>query len=149
MDDKQRKLLIITLILIPVFILALASSIRKIQPRYKPLPNLSTPAGQLPVLSTAEAPNSAVPVGAPEQKKDDSDWIRCPFSGKIYSGREGGTIDLRLTGIVWDDKRPQALINGAIVQEGDAIGNFRVLKIFKDKIKMASDGTYFEIRLEQ
>ena len=104
---------------------------------------------QLPVLQTAPVPKLTVPAIALNGKNEDLDWIRCPFCGKIYSGGDGNLIDLKLTGIIWDNKKPQALINGAIVSEGDSIGNFRVLKILKDKVKMASDGTYFEIRLEQ
>ena len=71
----------ITVILIPVFILTLVNSIRKIRPM------------QLPVLQTAPVPKLTVPAIALNGKNEDLDWIRCPFCGKIYSGGDGNLID--------------------------------------------------------
>lgn len=147
--DKKRIEITITAILIVVFILAWANTFKFLRKKAKPVSTptpsaLSTPAA--PALITARGITAkASEEVAPEKNLE---WGRCPFCGKIYSGQEGGPIDLKLTGIVWDEKKPQALINNLIVKEGDSIGHFRVIKIFKDKVQLSSDtGAYFEIRL--
>lgn len=147
--DKKRIEITITVILIVVFIFAWANTFKFLRKKAKsvsaPSPlALSTPAASALTAArgiTAKASGEVIP-------EKNLEWGRCPFCGKIYSGREGGPIDLKLTGIVWDEKKPQALINDLIVKEGDSVGHFRVIKIFKDKVQLVSDnGVYFEIRL--
>lgn len=147
--DKKRIEVTITAILIVVFILAWANTFKflrkKAKPVYVPTQSaLSTQAASSLTAAkgiTAKTSEEVIP-------EKNLEWSRCPFCGKIYSGQEGGPIDLKLTGIVWDEKKPQALINNLILKEGDSISHFRVIKIFKDKVQLSSDdGVYFEIRL--
>lgn len=147
--DKKRIEVTITAILIVVFILAWANTFKFLRKKAKTVsaPSssaLSTQAASALITArgiTAKASEEVIP-------EKNLEWGRCPFCGKIYSGQEGGPIDLKLTGIVWDEKKPQALINNLILKEGDSIGHFRVIKIFKDKVQLSSDdGVYFEIRL--
>lgn len=140
MEEKARKQLILLFALLFIFLLVLINSLSKVMQRGK---QAKPPAAAaLPM-----AAHHAAPAGV---KKDDAGWVRCPFSGKVYSPSAGsGKIDLKLTGIVWDEQRPQALVNNLILREGSSIGRFKVIKIFKDKVSFSSDGATFDLRLEQ
>ncbi|NQU19210.1 general secretion pathway protein GspB, partial [bacterium] len=48
-------------------------------------------------------------------------------------------VDLAVSGIIWDEVNPQAIINSKILAEGDSIGGFSIEKIEKQKV-ILSDG---------
>lgn len=138
--DKKRIELIAVSILALVLILAWANSIKTLKRRKSAVIS--------PQVKAAPAKESA-PLAV--EKKEDWDklkWVRDPFSGKVYSGGASGPIDLELQGISWDEKKPQALIGGEIVKEGDTLGNSKVIKINKDSV-LLNDGTKdLELKLE-
>lgn len=75
-------------------------------------------------------------------------WSRDPFYGRVYSAAGEGLIGLQLQGILWDEKKPHALISEEIVSEGDSVGNNIVIKINKDSV-LLNDGTKdLELKLE-
>lgn len=83
-------------------------------------------------------------------KKEDktSEWLKCPFSGKIYSGGTE-TMGLRLAGIIWDQKVPLAMINDSIVRIGDRLGSHIVVDIKPDRVILNDGSKDFELRLER
>lgn len=46
--------------------------------------------------------------------------------------------DLKLSGILWDNEFPSAVINGEVVQVGKKLGRFRVKRILKNKVFLFS-----------
>lgn len=126
MDKKQIEI-VVTSILVVVLIAFIFWAMKKI--KSKPAVDASMQQ-TLPVL-----PQSIEPAAAPRQPVS---WKRCPFSGKIYADKPGNS-DLRLAGVVWDEKNPQALINDRIVKEGDSIGNYKIMKIEKNRV-IVTDG---------
>lgn len=70
-------------------------------------------------------------------------WSRNPFLQKRDSGGSSG-----LTGILWDEKTPKAIINEAVVSIGNKIGEITVIDIKKDHV-ILNDGTKdYEVKLE-
>lgn len=70
--------------------------------------------------------------------------------GGYMSDAEGisGIKDVRLEGIVWDEKRGSiAVINGEIVKEGQEIGSVRLLKIQKDGVIFEVEGEAIRVEL--
>ncbi len=71
-------------------------------------------------------------------------WGRDPFEGALKFEAEDSTADstatLSLTGIVWKNKTPLALIGDWILGVGDKQGGVEVLKIFPDRV-IARRGT--------
>lgn len=57
--------------------------------------------------------------------------------------------EINLSGIMYTPQRPLAVINGNIWSEGDEVGNYRILQIGKNFIKVSRDGEEFEIRLKR
>lgn len=131
MEKKQTEI-IITAGLAVVLLFSLSNSIKKIKQRMKKPPAVVAPIA-LPKVAPSIIKEAKMPVA------ESGDWIRCPFSGKVYTTVEGKSISLKLSGILWDDLKPQALINNSIVQQGDFIGDYKVIKINKDNV-LVSDG---------
>ena len=46
--------------------------------------------------------------------------------------------NLKLTGVLWDEQSPSAVINGEIVQVGSQLGSFRVARIQPEKVILTS-----------
>jgi len=144
--DKKRIEIIITIVLAGILVFIAFKNISKISKKSRvAAPAVSVPprAYQPPAFSR-EAKKTQMPVPDDNGTK----WSRCPFSGKIYaSSSKTEIINLKLTGIVWDESNPQALINGKVVQRFDRVGQFTVIEIYRDKVKLSQNGEYFEIYL--
>lgn len=57
-----------------------------------------------------------------------------------------GSTELR--GIIWDSRRPFALIGDRVIVEGDSIDGKKVLKINKDSVILDNKGTEEILKLE-
>ncbi|MFC1674541.1 hypothetical protein ACFL1K_01410 [Candidatus Omnitrophota bacterium] len=137
--DKKRIEILITSVLGVIFILAWARTIGMIRRRARPAPQPSA-AVSVPVgaVEGSLAVSAVDTVKAAEQEVKGLNWMRCPFSGKIYAS-ETDSLDLKLSGIVWDELNPQALINARIVGVGDQIGGYSVVEIQQNKV-ILNDG---------
>ena len=146
MKKKQIEI-IATAFLILIFILVAASSCKKIKANEKPLQKDAI--NQVLQEESAEiilkAKNSSLKI---KNEKLEKDWGRDPFSGVVYSAR-GKDLTLKFSGVLWDDKNPQALINGQIVQKNDFIGQYRVVQINKDSVILNDGLKDLELRLGQ
>lgn len=143
--EKKRLEIIITAGLAVIFIVVLANSIIKVRAKLRPAAATSAVA---PQPAEPKVAAQAAAAQQPQEEEYNLSLSRCPFSGKAYAAKDTAAItNLRLTGIVWDDKKPQALINSRVVQEGDSIGDFTVVKISSDKVTLAKGDKYFELKL--
>ena len=52
-----------------------------------------------------------------------------------------------LTGIMYSPFSPQAVINGRMVAEGEAIAGFSILNILPDRVKIASGNEEFDLKI--
>jgi hypothetical protein len=63
------------------------------------------------------------------------------------SGREVPLPLLSLEGIVWDKKKPLALINNKVLGEGEIIKGAKIVKINKREVKLIFQGREFILRV--
>ncbi len=147
--DKHKKQLIITAGLILVMVVAWANTFKLIANRKK------TKKAPVAISAPAAASDSNKAPSAPIKKpviiqrvedEEDLSWGRCPFSGKVYYG-ESKALDLKLSGVLWDQDNPQAIINGEILEVGQRIGKFTIIEIHSEGV-IISDGTSkFELKI--
>jgi len=52
---------------------------------------------------------------------------------------------MNVTGLVWNSKRPQAIINGQVVNIGDTVSDAKIIKITKNEIEFLYMETTFKI----
>ena len=81
-------------------------------------------------------------------------WGRDPFllEGARLKNTEGKptkapSLNLKLTGIVWDQNRVHAMINDYVVKVGDEIGGAKVVAIRRDSVTLVKDGVQHTLRL--
>jgi hypothetical protein len=141
--EKKRLEIYITLGLVVILILAVANSIRAYHKRFKKASYPSV-ASTTFIVSSMAVKDATSLVQVPSSKglsdTEELGWSRDPFSGKIYFERSKSNVRLELKGILWDEKGSRALIGNEIVQEGDKVGQYTILKINKNSI-IISDGT--------
>jgi len=58
------------------------------------------------------------------------------------------TGDLSLSGILYDEKRPLAIINEQVVAEGDMLGNKQVIKISQDEVILRDEEKEYRLKTE-
>jgi hypothetical protein len=150
MEKKQRLQLGITAVLVLVLIFAWANSFKVLKKRAVPqaqqaVSGTSMGAKDVPDTAAAQVPQPAVT----EEAQDKSEYLRDPFSGKIYTGKEAATgpVTLKLDGIIWDEKAPLAMINGRILKPGDTIAQNRIIKIKPDRVFLSDGLREFELKL--
>lgn len=145
--NKQKIEIIITLGLIVVFIAAWGNSIKILKQRSR----VSVPVAFSPAtpFQTDLGQAKTQDLSLSEGEKEHLEWVRCPFSGKIYSGSTAKAVDLKLTGIFKDEKGLHALINDMIVQAGDVITPYKIMKINPDSVILNDGQEDIEIKLAQ
>jgi hypothetical protein len=143
--DKKRIEILITLGLLVVLVFAAIYSLKIIKKRSAAGLALEVSSG-----NPDPAQGGAAVVQGQSRYDDNSfeqaAWGKCPFSGKAYSSSERA-LDLRITGIFWDEKSPNALINDQVVQVGGVVGAYKVVKINTNSIVFNDGSKDFEIRL--
>lgn len=85
----------------------------------------------------------AIPVtrAVPRKRTEFVDWPRDPFAKpQIEEKKVGSVFDLKLSAIMWGDKKPSAFINGSLVSVGDKIGDKTVKEIGQNTV-ILTDGT--------
>ena len=82
-----------------------------------------------------------------EQEIKKMDFKRDPFSRQSLSDLEESQ-DLHLSGILWDEVNPTAIINDEIVAVGSRIQGGRVVDIRKDKVILEEGDYHIELVLE-
>lgn len=74
-------------------------------------------------------------------------WVRDPFSSGPAVSSPTTISDMRLTGILWDDVAPLAMINDNPIGVGDKIGGYTVADIQKDTVILTDGTKNYELRL--
>ena len=76
--------------------------------------------------------------------------LRNPFNntgaGAANVKSEIEALSFALEGLVWNTRRPQAIINGQVVEKGGKIENTEILDIQKEGVKMRYKGKDFFLR---
>ena len=150
MEKKQRTQIIITSFLIFILIIAWVNAAKTMQARSKNRSPVQSTAPSAGALEThVDGVQKQVPVVAQKKVVDTYDtleWKRCPFSGVILSN-EASLADLRLNGIIWDEERPQVLINNEPYVTGEHVGKYTIVSIFKNKAVLSDGEKEFELLL--
>ena len=152
MDKKQRTQIIITTGLIVVFVIAWANAFKAMRAQSKNKSPAQSTVPSAGVLETHideiqnQAPVVAQKKAADTDNYDTLEWKRCPFSGVILSD-EASMADLRLNGIIWDEERPQVLINNEPYVTGEHVGRYTIVGIFKNKVVLSDGEKEFELLL--
>ncbi|MEA3489327.1 MAG: hypothetical protein U9R44_03165 [Candidatus Omnitrophota bacterium] len=98
-----------------------------------------------PVVPSKEKENTVFPL---EDKIPEKDPLPPPSPPKEETLLSDETASLPfLNGIMYSPSRPQAIINGMMVDENERIGNFTVIKILPDRITLKSANKEFELKL--
>jgi hypothetical protein len=78
-------------------------------------------------------------------------WSRDPFIAQEKFKKKGVSKAgaLKLSGILWDETKPAAIIDDNIVSVGDKIGDRKVTRITKDTVVLEENGEEYILRLEK
>ena len=77
-------------------------------------------------------------------------WENIPIPGRNIPSLDFLTMNnLDVTGIMYYDENPAAIVSGKVVHEGDTLDNCKVIKIHKDKIDFLKDGRHFTKNLSK
>jgi len=72
-----------------------------------------------------------------------------PFSREAPPEEKVSPFGLNLSGISWDEAKPTAIINGAIVRIGSRISGYTVVGIKKDRVILNNGFQNVEVTLEK
>ena len=84
-------------------------------------------------------------------KRDPFNWPASQITRfKSFDKRNRALLftDLSLTGIIWDKKKPLAVINGKMLGIGDTIKGAKVRKIHKESVLLRKHGTNYTLEFE-
>jgi hypothetical protein len=168
MEQKDTKKIIILgiliLIIVPIWIRALKPRGKRIAsaPRTAALEGSSPSQAVTPSITNDTEPMKKVApmkIDIPQDNEKEKvqkkrmalPWSRDPFvaQGKLKKKGPSAPTTLHLSGIMWDEKKPAAIINDNIVSAGDEVQGKKIIKIEKDKVILQEDGQEYILRLEE
>jgi len=89
-----------------------------------------------------------------EKFRYNSKGRKNPFAPPVakkteLSVEDFSNMNLSIEGIIWDEKKPLAIVNGKIVKEGDIIEGIVVSEILKDSVVFIIDYKKYEIKIKK
>ena len=134
-------------------------------------PLIQKPGGEKgppPVSRTVPGPSPAVVAPGPNTSgqtiklrliKDDKFYERINRVADVlplerdpfffaYTGPRSPRDSLELTGILWGNEKPTAIINQAFLSAGDSTDQFSVVKILEDRVILKDRNGEFELHLK-
>jgi len=157
LDKKSKIEIAATLIMVLVFIVILANSIKAISKTKSPQHQKYLSPDTFKDIVRRDLDLSAkakVAAGSSNNKvsdiiRKDLPWKRDPFSEKVsLNDNDIAISDISLEGILWHHGgEPSAIINGNMVTKNDKVGNFRILSIEKDTVILTDDEKSYELQL--
>ncbi len=143
--DKKKIEIIIIIVLVLILVIAWGNTFKFMKTKMA-----KKPAAAISLVSPVAFNQPKVEKSKEIESKQEGEteaWSRDPFSGKIYFSQEGGS-GLNLTGIIWDKKKPQALINDDVCAKGDKVGKYTVIAIEKDRVLLSDGVAQTELKIE-
>lgn len=98
-------------------------------------------------LPTAEIKTALTTNTGRARRTNFSTWGQDPFSSGPAVSSPSTISDMILTGILWDDTAPLAMINDNPIGVGDKIGGYTVVEIHKDRVILTDGTKTYELRL--
>lgn len=149
LDEKTKIEIAITSIMVIALVIILGNSIKTIlrtkkavkSPPLAPVALREIAKREMSISDKSEQIESLYREAEARRAEKDLPWGRDPFAMKIsLQETSWGLSDLKLEGIMWDEKNPCAIINGEVVKKDDKLGKNTVVQIEKDGV-IISDGT--------
>ena len=97
--------------------------------------------------ATVTAEIKAVSGARRAKRTDSSDWGRDPFFSSAIASTAKAITDVRLTGILWDERAPLAMIDDAPVGIGDKVNSYIIVEIHQDRVVLTDGAQNYELRL--
>ncbi|MDP2929661.1 MAG: hypothetical protein Q8O01_06355 [Candidatus Omnitrophota bacterium] len=90
--------------------------------------------------------SSVIPIRRRAGRSQFKSWKKSPFvSNKV----KPAAPKLVLSGIIWNNTKPRAMIGSAIVVKGDTIGENKVVEIKQDRVILNDGAKDFELKMEK
>ena len=84
-------------------------------------------------------------------ERDPFNWSRDQinrFKDQEPKLRSSTVAGLTLSGIIWDRKKPLAIINDRVVSVGDTVKGATILEVLKDMVVFEQEGVYHTLWLQ-
>ncbi len=134
MDQNRKKIALIVLLLLMVWVWWPKTKANR--PRVK---------SSLPLISFArESPAVLQRKALQKQRSEFAGWGRNPFS---WSKSASPDMGLNLSGIIWDEQSPRAIIDGNIVGIGDDVSGKIIKQITTDSVTLTDGTSELELRV--
>ena len=152
--DKQKKQLIITGILVVVMVIMMGRSF--FGGKKRAAVSHGNSASQPSVSAETIAMNMGFLAGVRQSESawilQDAEWQK-PWGRDPFGAGDSGVsfsrspANFSLSGVVWDDKSPMAIVNDKLLQAGDLIDGCQVKEIRRASVSIVCDNVPYELKL--
>ena len=159
----RRAMILLILVIAAAGLFLYDLSTRRSLPKVARTLSPAVQAIPLPALLERPAPPALIPDERWKaiQERTAEGWGRDPFlldpsrlmpdPTKVKAAtpkpKPNLSATMKVTGIVWGDRRSRAVINDFVVQEGDEIAGAKVLSIQRDRVVLMKDGQEHVLKL--
>lgn len=82
-----------------------------------------------------------------ERETEIVELKRDPFFSSAIASTAKAITDVRLTGILWDERAPLAMIDDTPVGIGDKVNSYIIVEIHQDRVVLTDGTQNYELRL--
>lgn len=149
--QNDKKKVAITLILLVILLFAVGNAVKsakKRSPGFKSTPSTAV----VPVNNSSGAFTVSDNVARFQKLIEESKKIkfgRDPFVRSSEASLEKDSSEIILSGIIWDEKIPKAIINGKIAGVGSRVKNNIVVEIKQNSVILNDGESNFELILKK
>jgi hypothetical protein len=135
-------------IMVPVTPAPAPTSVQTVVPAATPS-TVQPPAATAPVTNAAADEENNAPAGRRAKRTTVPSKARPVVQAQPVQ-TVAAPADIKLSGIAWQDEHSgrRAVINGFLLKEGAIVSGARIIDIQADRVRFASSGGEFEIRLD-
>ncbi len=136
-------------VLIAVAVVTIFSTAAAIVLLHSPSKSPFTPVKPAETQATRVISHEDIPQSQPQTQsvvEKIRETIKNTNTNPIKSYFPSGDMP-KLTGIMYTPSAPKAIMNDMVVSEGEKVGNYTVVEILPDKVKISSEDKEFELKL--
>ena len=149
-EEKKKKELIAVACFLVTLTLLIVYNVRRVAARKAGRQQILSTVSQEPVVETAPAAPEEKNLASLKAKAKELQWGRDPFILSLRKGEELPTLQLQVTGIIYDPihaEETYAIINDEVVRIGDNLRGIKVVDIQPDSVRFKKFNQEFTLFL--
>jgi hypothetical protein len=144
MKSKEIIEVTITGALVIILLSTVANAVKKVKHTKHPVSRITFSSAVTQPLSPSGGDTYKMQL----EESEHLEFKRDPFTNAPIASKQGNSAQPSLSGILWDEAKPLAVVDGEVVKTGDIVKGKKIIAIKQDRIILFDGSGEYELKLE-